>query len=188
VLRTACHEAAKWPIDVKVAVNISPAQLLNRNIVDAVASALSLAGLPAERLQLEITETVLLQNTFATLSTLHKLKALGVQIALDDFGTGYSSLSYLRSFPFDKIKIDQSFIRDLGQSAEPYAIVNAVTGLANGLKIASTAEGVETQAQMEILQDIGCTELQGYLFSRPVPGEEVRSLLAEKDSLFAGAA
>jgi EAL domain-containing protein (putative c-di-GMP-specific phosphodiesterase class I) len=179
VLRTACREAAKWPSEIKVAVNISPAQLSNRNIVDAVKNALTEAQLSSNRLQLEITETVLMQNTFATLSTLHKLKEIGVQIALDDFGTGYSSLSYLRSFPFDKIKIDQSFVRDLGQGTEPYAIVNAVAGLAKGLKIASTAEGVETEAQFDILEDIGCSEIQGYLFSRPLPSEEVRTLLAK---------
>ena len=179
VLRTACREAAKWPSEIKVAVNISPAQLSNRNIVDAVKNALTESQLSSNRLQLEITETVLMQNTFATLSTLHKLKEIGVQIALDDFGTGYSSLSYLRSFPFDKIKIDQSFVRDLGQGTEPYAIVNAVAGLAKGLKIASTAEGVETEAQFDILEDIGCSEIQGYLFSRPLPSEEVRVLLAK---------
>ncbi len=180
VLRTACREAAKWPSDVKVAVNISPAQLLNRNIVDVVKDSLTTAQVPSGKLQLEITETVLMQSTFSTLATLHKLKSLGVQIALDDFGTGYSSLSYLRSFPFDKIKIDRSFISDLGQGTEPYAIVNAVAGLAKGLNIASTAEGVETEAQLEILQDIGCTEIQGYLFSRPIPSEEICALLAEK--------
>ena len=180
VLRSACKEAAKWPSHIKVAVNISPAQLSNRNIVAAVSSALEAAELPAHRLQLEITETVLLQNTFSTLATLHKLRELGVQIALDDFGTGYSSLSYLRSFPFDKIKIDRSFIKDLGVGEEPYAIVNAVAGLANGLKIVSTAEGVETEKQLEILQTIGCTEIQGFLFSRPLPAEDVYGFLLGK--------
>jgi EAL domain-containing protein (putative c-di-GMP-specific phosphodiesterase class I) len=178
VLRTACSEAAKWPCEIKVAVNISPAQLLNRNIVPAVLAALDAADLPAQRLQLEITETVLLQNTFATLATLHQLRSVGVQIALDDFGTGYSSLSYLRSFPFDKIKIDRSFVKDLGTGTEPYAIVNAVAGLARGLQITSTAEGVETEEQLKILQGIGCTEIQGYLFSRPIPGEDVHQFLS----------
>ena len=121
----------------------------------------------------EITETLLMQNTFATLATLHELRKLGVQIAMDDFGTGYSSLSYLRSFPFDKIKIDQSFIQDLSNGAEPVAIVNAVAGLAKCLNMTSTAEGVETQLQLETLQRIGCTEMQGYLFSRAIPAKEV---------------
>ena len=188
VLRTACREAVNWPDHVKVAVNISPAQLFNRNIVDAVSNALACANLPAERLQLEITETVLLKNTFATLQTLHKLKGLGVQIALDDFGTGYSSLSYLRSFPFDKIKIDQSFIQDLGTGAEPYAIVSAVAGLAKGLKIASTAEGVETEGQLEILQTMGCTEIQGYLFSRPIPADGISKLFNSELIASTGAA
>ena len=130
--------------------------------------------MPPHRLQLEITETVLLQNTFTTLATLHELRKMGVQIALDDFGTGYSSLSYLRSFPFDKIKIDRSFIQDLSNGAEPLAIVNAVAGLAKCLNMTSTAEGVETQQQMDVLQAIGCTEMQGYLFSHARPANEIR--------------
>ena len=125
------------------------------------------------RLLLEITETVLLQYTFATLARLHELRKLGAQIALDDFGTGYSSLSYLRSFPFDKIKIDQSFIQDMSNGAEPLAIVNAVAGLAKCLNMISTAEGVETQQQMDTVQSIGCTEMQGYLFSRARPAKEI---------------
>jgi len=127
----------------------------------------------ANRLQLEITETVLMQNTFNTLSTLQKLRELGVQIALDDFGTGYSSLSYLRSFPFDKIKIDRSFIQDLSNGAEPLAIVHAVTGLAKNLNMISTAEGVETQQQFETLLSVGCVEMQGYLFSKARPATEI---------------
>jgi EAL domain-containing protein (putative c-di-GMP-specific phosphodiesterase class I) len=129
--------------------------------------------MPANRLQLEITETVLMQNTFNTLSTLQKLRSLGVQIALDDFGTGYSSLSYLRSFPFDKIKIDRSFIQDLSNGAEPLAIVNAVAGLANNLNMISTAEGVETQEQLDTLMQVGCVEMQGYLFSKARPAAEI---------------
>jgi diguanylate cyclase (GGDEF)-like protein len=130
VLRRACLETANWPADIKVAVNLSPAQLKSRSLTDVVIDALETSGMAANRLQLEITETVLMQNTFNTLATLEKLRALGVQIALDDFGTGYSSLSYLRSFPFDKIKIDRSFIQDLSNGAEPLAIVHAVAGLA----------------------------------------------------------
>jgi diguanylate cyclase (GGDEF)-like protein len=176
VLRKACEETANWPNDVKVAVNLSPAQLKSRNLVQVVMNALASSGMAADRLQLEITETVLMQNTFATLATLHELRKLGVQIAMDDFGTGYSSLSYLRSFPFDKIKIDRSFIQDLANGAEPYAIVRAVTGLANNLSIISTAEGVETQQQMDTLQTVGCTEMQGHLFSHARPAEEIAQL------------
>ena len=178
VLKAACNEAVNWPEHIKVAVNLSPAQLNSRNLVSMVSSALNESGMNPHKLQLEITETVLLQNTFTTLATLHELRKMGVQIALDDFGTGYSSLSYLRSFPFDKIKIDRSFIQDLSNGAEPLAIVNAVAGLAKCLNMTSTAEGVETQQQMEVLQSIGCTEMQGYLYSRPVPARELFRLLA----------
>jgi predicted signal transduction protein with EAL and GGDEF domain len=148
----------------------------NRNVVRMVKSALEDSGMAGNRLQLEITESVLMQNTFATLATLHELRKLGIQIAMDDFGTGYSSLSYLRSFPFDKIKIDRSFIDDLSNGAEPLAIVNAVAGLAKCLNTVSTAEGVETQQQLEQLQSIGCTEMQGYLFSRARPASEIEEL------------
>jgi diguanylate cyclase (GGDEF)-like protein/PAS domain S-box-containing protein len=176
VLKAACYEAVNWPDHIKVAVNLSPTQLNNRNLLGVVTGALAESGMPARRLQLEITETVLLQNTFATLATLHELHKLGVQIALDDFGTGYSSLSYLRSFPFDKIKIDRSFIQDMSDSVEPAAIVQAVANLAKCLKMDSTAEGVETQQQADMLQSMGCTEMQGYLFSRPRPAHEIRQL------------
>ena len=151
VLNAACNEAVDWPDHIKVAVNLSPAQLNSRNLVSMVTTALRESGMSPNKLQLEITETVLLQNTFSTLATLHELRRMGVQIALDDFGTGYSSLSYLRSFPFDKIKIDRSFIQDLSNGAEPLAIVNAVAGLAKCLNMTSTAEGVETPQQMETL-------------------------------------
>ena len=179
VLKTACAETANWPDHVKVAVNLSPVQLKSRGLVTSVKTALAESGVPANRLQLEITETLLMQNTFATLATLHELRKLGVQIAMDDFGTGYSSLSYLRSFPFDKIKIDQSFIQDLSNGAEPFAIVHAVAGLAKCLNMTSTAEGVETQLQLEALQRIGCTEMQGYLFSRAKPAKEVSQFFAQ---------
>jgi len=180
VLRKACEEAAKWPDDVKVAVNLSPAQLKTRNLLPTVMSALAVSGMAASRLQLEITESVLMQNTFATLSTLHQLRKLGVQIALDDFGTGYSSLSYLRSFPFDKIKIDRTFIQDLSKGAEPLAIVHAVADLAKCLNMTSTAEGVETQQQVETLQAVGCTEMQGYLFSQARPADEIARLFLRR--------
>ncbi len=188
VLKAACYEAVDWPDHIKVAVNLSPAQLNNRNLLNVVIGALAESGMPARRLQLEITETVLLQNTFATLATLHELRKLGVQIALDDFGTGYSSLSYLRSFTFDKIKIDQSFIQDLSNGAEPLAIVQAVANLAKCLNMTSTAEGVETQQQMDLLQSMGCTEMQGYLFSRARPASEIRQFFEQKPESAAGAA
>ncbi|HYC16236.1 MAG TPA: EAL domain-containing protein [Pseudolabrys sp.] len=188
VLKAACNEAVDWPDHIKVAVNLSPAQLNCRNLVNMVTSALNETGMPPHKLQLEITETVLLQNTFTTLATLHELRKMGVQIALDDFGTGYSSLSYLRSFPFDKIKIDRSFIQDLSNGAEPLAIVNAVAGLAKCLNMTSTAEGVETQQQMEMLQSIGCTEMQGYLFSHARPANEIRQFFTQRGIHKAGAA
>jgi diguanylate cyclase (GGDEF)-like protein/PAS domain S-box-containing protein len=187
VLRTACKETANWPNHVKVAVNLSPAQLKSKGLVAIVKNALADCGMPAERLQLEITETMLMQNTFATLAMLHELRNLGVQIAMDDFGTGYSSLSYLRSFPFDKIKIDRSFIQDLANGAEPRAIVHAVAGLAKCLNMISTAEGVETQQQLDALHAVGCTEMQGYLFSRAKPADEILQLF-QSQTATAGAA
>jgi len=188
VLKAACDEAVNWPEHIKVAVNLSPAQLNCRNLVSMVNAALNESGMKPRKLQLEITETVLLQNTFTTLATLHELRKMGVQIALDDFGTGYSSLSYLRSFPFDKIKIDRSFIQDLSNGAEPLAIVNAVAGLAKCLNMTSTAEGVETQQQMDVLQAIGCTEMQGYLFSHARPAHEIRQFFSQTPARKAGAA
>jgi diguanylate cyclase (GGDEF)-like protein len=179
VLRRACQETAKWPEHIKVAVNLSPSQLKSRNLTQLVVSALAESGMAANRLQLEITETVLMHNTFNTLATLHQLRKLGVQIAMDDFGTGYSSLSYLRSFPFDKIKIDRSFIQDLSNGAEPLAIVHAVAGLAKSLNMISTAEGVETQQQLDTLQAVGCTEMQGYLFSHARPAADIVRLFLQ---------
>ena len=134
-----------------------------------VINALATSGLPANRLELEITESVLMQNTFATLSALHQLRELGVRIAMDDFGTGYSSLSYLRSFPFNKIKIDRSFIADLSKNESSHAIVRAITGLAGDLNMTTTAEGVETEQQMQLAKALGCTEMQGFFFSQPKP-------------------
>jgi len=180
VVRTACAETRNWPDHIKVAVNLSPAQLKSKNLVNMVMTALADCAMPAQRLQLEITETMLMQNTFATLAILHEFRKLGVQIAMDDFGTGYSSLSYLRSFPFDKIKVDRSFIQDLSKGAEPRAIVSAVAGLAKCLNMISTAEGVETQQQLDTLQKAGYTEMQGYLFSRARPAHEVIQLFAQR--------
>jgi diguanylate cyclase (GGDEF)-like protein len=179
VLRQACMDAAQWSQDVGVAVNLSPVQFKNLNLVSSVKDALKASGLPAHRLELEITESVLLQNSEATLAVLHELRAFGVRISLDDFGTGYSSLSYLRSFPFDKIKIDRSFITELATREDSMAIVRAVTGLGKSLGIVTTAEGVETDAQFELLRQEGCTQAQGYLFSRPRPAAEVENMLTQ---------
>ena len=167
MLRRACMDAAGWSEDVGVAVNLSPVQFKNPNLVASVMAALQASGLPARRLELEITESVLLQNSETTLAILHELRAHGVRISLDDFGTGYSSLSYLRSFPFDKIKIDRSFVQELASRDDSMAIVRAVAGLGRSLGIATTAEGVETEAQLDLLRREGCTQAQGYLFGRP---------------------
>jgi diguanylate cyclase (GGDEF)-like protein len=177
VLRTACRDAAGWSQDVCVAVNLSPAQFKDRNLVSSVISALEVSGLAACRLELEITESVLLQESDVTLATLHRLRALGVRISMDDFGTGYSSLSYLRSFPFDKIKIDRSFVSEVATRDDSMAIVRAVTGLGKSLGISTTAEGVETSEQLALLRLEGCTEVQGYLFSPPRPAEDVEKML-----------
>ena len=178
VLRKACTDAAGWSQDVRVAVNLSPAQFKNRNLVPSVMAALSASRLPANRLELEITESVLLQDNETTLATLHKLRDFGIRISMDDFGTGYSSLSYLRSFPFDKIKIDRSFIHDLATRGDAMAIVRAVTSLGKSLGISTTAEGVETSEQLALLRSEGCNEVQGYLFSQPRPAEEVEKMLS----------
>lgn len=179
VLREACTIATSWPDNLRVAVNLSPAQFKSRRLIATVEQALRGANLAPERLELEITETVMLQDTEATLATLCELHDIGVRIAMDDFGTGYSSLSYLRRFPFDRIKIDQSFVSGLGKREDCGAIVRAVTGLSGELGMATTGEGVETQEQLEALASIGCTEVQGYLFSPAVPGSRVPSLLHE---------
>ena len=176
VLRTACANAVRWPHDTKVAVNLSPIQVMNKNLVPTVVSALAAAGLPANRLDIEITESVLMQNTDTTMNALHRLRELGVSISMDDFGTGYSSLSCLHKFPFDKIKIDRSFISGLPESADSVAIVRAVAGLAKNLNMITTAEGVETQQQLEQIRALGCTEMQGYLFSRPCRAEDLLKL------------
>jgi len=178
VLHEACRCAAGWPKDVHVAVNLSPVQFKDRALTATVMEALSASGLSPQRLELEITESVLLNESETTLATLHALRNIGVHISMDDFGTGYSSLSYLRSFPFDKIKIDQSFVRDLSSCEESRAIVRAVTGLGKSLAIRTTAEGVQTAEQLAMLRNEGCVEAQGYLFSPPVPHPQVGPLLA----------
>jgi diguanylate cyclase (GGDEF)-like protein len=187
VIRKACEDAAGWPDHVKVAVNLSPTQLSGSNLVGVVMNALARSRLPPHRLELEITEAVLLRNTNAVLETLHQLRLLGVRISMDDFGTGYSSLSYLRSFPFDKIKIDRTFIKGLPDD-DSSAIVRAVTGLARSLNMVTTAEGVETQQQMDQVRALGCSELQGYLFSPPKRLEEICRLFARTKKRAAGAA
>jgi EAL domain-containing protein (putative c-di-GMP-specific phosphodiesterase class I) len=180
VLRQACAEAIKWPSHISIAVNLSPAQFKMGNLSQMVTSALAQSGLPAPRLELEITESVLLVDNEFTLATLHQLRNLGVRISMDDFGTGYSSLSYLRSFPFDKIKIDRSFVHDLASNADSKAIIRAVTGLGSSLGITTTAEGVETKEELEHLKREGCTEAQGYFFSKPRPAGEIFQLLSRQ--------
>jgi diguanylate cyclase (GGDEF)-like protein len=180
VIRRACADAAQWPDDIGVAVNLSPTQLLNKGLLPAVLNALAASRLPAQRLELEITEAVLMQNNEATLRTLHQLRELGIRISMDDFGTGYSSLSYLRSFPFDKIKIDRCFISGLGDSSESDAIVQAVAGLAESLSMTTTAEGVETSEQLDHVRRLGCTDVQGFLYSPPVPARELTKFLAKQ--------
>jgi diguanylate cyclase (GGDEF)-like protein len=167
VLKQACCDAATWPKPVRVAVNLSPAQFKSRSVVQSVINALAASGLDASRLELEITESVLLHDNEATIATLHQLRGFGIKISMDDFGTGYSSLSYLRSFPFDKIKIDRSFIKDISDKGDCAAIVKAVAGLGKGLGIRTTAEGVETIDQLRHVRAEGCTEVQGYFFSAP---------------------
>jgi len=178
ILRKACMDAAAWSREVRVAVNLSPVQFKNSNLVQSVIAALAASGLAPERLELEITESVLLQDSEATLAALHKLRSFGVKISMDDFGTGYSSLSYLRSFPFDKIKIDRSFVHELATREDSMAIVRAVTGLGKSLGISIVAEGVETNEQLGLLRTEGCTEVQGFLFSRPRPAQDVEAMLS----------
>jgi diguanylate cyclase (GGDEF)-like protein len=177
VLQQACREAVNWPKSVHVAVNLSPAQFRSRHLLPAITVALANSGLDPRRLELEITESVLLYENQSTLTTLARIKEMGVRIAMDDFGTGYSSLSYLRSFPFDKIKIDRSFIRDLTNSEDCVAIVRAVTSLGTSLGMKTIAEGVETVEQMERLREEGCEEVQGFLISPPRPASELGALL-----------
>jgi diguanylate cyclase (GGDEF)-like protein len=178
VIRKACGDAVRWPNDVKVAVNISPIQLKRQDLAALLVRALDATGLPANRLEIEVTEAILIQETAETLAALHRLRELGVRIALDDFGTGYSSLSYLRKFPFDKIKIDKSFIGELSDDCRSAAIVQAVTQLANALSMSTTAEGVETQQQKQIVEASGCSEIQGFLFSPARHPKDLAELLS----------
>ena len=183
VLREACTQAAQWPPHIRVAVNVSSVQFKRRTLIPTVLHALAASGLAANRLELEITESVLLTDNDATLSSLQQLHALGVRISLDDFGTGYSSLRHLRSFPFDTIKIDRSFVQEMGSRSDSTAIVEAIVQLAAKLGTMTTAEGIETPDQLELVKLLGCGQVQGYLFSRPVAASAVQGLIP----LFSGA-
>ena len=178
VVREACREAAGWPGHIKVAVNLSPMQFKGNALVQTIVAALDASGLAPSRLELELTESALLQDNEATLSILHQLRRLGIAIALDDFGTGYSSLSYLRRFPFTKIKIDRSFVRELADNSDCVAIVRAVVGLGISLGMLTTAEGIETEEHLRLVRQQGCTEGQGYLFGPPAPAALIGPLLA----------
>ena len=173
VLQHACTEAAKWPDHIRVAVNLSPVQFRSGNLAQQVIAALDASGLSPSRLELEITESVLLQDNDATLTTLHQLRSMGIRIALDDFGTGYSSLSYLRRFPFDKIKVDQLFVRDLPDEGDAAVIVESIVRLGASLRMITTAEGVETEEQLVRLRAAGCTQAQGFFFAKPKPAQEL---------------
>jgi EAL domain-containing protein (putative c-di-GMP-specific phosphodiesterase class I) len=178
VLTNACAEAATWPESVKLAVNVSPVQF-KESFALKVVGALAASGLAAQRLELEITEAVLIRDHAAALAMLHQLRAIGIRIALDDFGTGYSSLSYLQRFPFDKIKIDRCFVDNIAQAEGSSSIVQAVINIAEARSMTTTAEGVETEQQKEILRALGCTEMQGFLFSQPLPVAEIRTVLSQ---------
>lgn len=179
VLQQVCLQASSWPEHVSVAVNLSPVQFKHPKLVKAVADAISAARLNPARLQLEITESVLLDESEHNLELLQQLRELGVKIAMDDFGTGYSSLGYLRSFPFDKIKVDRTFVRDLPEGKESLAIVRAVAGLGQSLGMMTTVEGVETEDQLKTVNAEGFDEVQGYIFSRPLPASEISKLIAD---------
>jgi EAL domain-containing protein (putative c-di-GMP-specific phosphodiesterase class I) len=182
VLRTACSEAARWAKPIRVAVNLSPVQFRHGDLAGLVHTVLLETGLPASRLELEITEGVLIDDFSRTLSVLRRLKSLGVRIAMDDFGTGYSSLSYLQAFPFDKIKIDQTFISNLKHNSQSATIVRAVIGLARGLEVPVIAEGVETKEQLEFLTGANCDEVQGFIIGRPQPIEHYADLVNGKST------
>ena len=179
VLATGCREAKKWPAEVCLAVNLSPVQFAGHDLVDGVRDALDASGLAPQRLQLEITENLLLEDSAETVSTLHRLRDLGVSIAVDDFGSGYSSLSYLLKFPFDKVKLDRSLMTDVGRRNQRDIVVQSVIAMCNGLGMRTTGEGIETQEQLAFLEKHGCTEAQGFLFSKAVPGKQVPGLIAD---------
>jgi EAL domain-containing protein (putative c-di-GMP-specific phosphodiesterase class I) len=182
---TACAEAATWPGHIRVAVNVSPVQFRSSTLSLKVATALADTGLDPRRLELEITEAVLIADDDAALVALNQLRALGVHIALDDFGTGYSSLSYLQLFPFDKIKIDRSFVKELMRGTGSASIIKAVVSIAADRKMITTAEGVETDLQRDTVQSLGCTQMQGYLFSAARPALQIRTMLAGRSEAVA---
>ena len=182
VLNEACTAASRWPPMVRVAVNLSPAQFRSRSLPRRVEAALTRAGIDPDRLELEITESILLNDSEANLAILHELRKLRVRIALDDFGTGYSSLSYLSRFPFDKLKIDQSFVANIANRYEARAIVEAVTGLGRALGMVIVAEGIETPGQLALVSETGCDQAQGFLFSKAVDAGEIPHLLARLGS------
>ena len=178
VLRTACAEAARWALPVRVAVNLSPLQLRDRTLVDKVVAALRDADLPPDRLELEITETSLIDENDLTLSMLHQFRGYGIHVALDDFGTGYSSINYLRRFPFDKIKIDRSFVSGPDEKGNNESLVKMIASLGTAMGVRTTAEGVETIEQMDSVRLAGCTDVQGYLLSRPMAATDLQTFLA----------
>jgi EAL domain-containing protein (putative c-di-GMP-specific phosphodiesterase class I) len=177
MMREACCEAMCWPAEISVSINLSAVQFAKGDLVATVVKALGSSGLPASRLELEVTESVLLEKADENVRILNQLRELGVRIAMDDFGTGYSSIAYLRSFKFDKLKIDRSFVKELGTDEESLAIVRAIVGLGSSFGIITTAEGVETEAQMNRLNLEGCTEVQGFLYSKPLPPDQIKKLL-----------
>ena len=187
-LNTACLQAAMLPADIRISVNLSPAQFSTGDLVNSVERALRTSGLAPNRLELEITERLLLEGSAPTLSVLEELDRLGVSIALDDFGSGYSSLSYLRKFPLDKVKIDRSFITDLDHQGEQIAIIQGVVSIVRALGMNLTAEGVETESQYEVLRALGCDDAQGYLFGKPMPFEEIAATSRESPITTATAA
>lgn len=186
VVRQACADASSWPSHVRVAVNISPTHLLRKSLLDTVIDTLQRTNIDAARLEIEVTETVLMKSDDEILSDLHRLQSLGVRVALDDFGTGFSSLSHLRMFAFDKIKIDRSFVSEMGDRRDSAAIVCAMTGLARALDMQTTAEGIETEDQFQILRAAGCSQGQGYLFGRPLPASDTLALLGNESPRFVG--
>jgi EAL domain-containing protein (putative c-di-GMP-specific phosphodiesterase class I) len=177
VLKTACAEAATWPCDIKVAVNVSPVQFRSSTLSLHVVSALAASGLAPQRLELEITEAVLISDDETALNFLHQLRSTGVRIALDDFGTGYSSLSYLQRFPFDKIKIDRCFVDNIDETEASSCIVRAVVSIAKARNMTTTAEGVETHEQQELVRNLGCTEMQGFVFSGAKTAKDIARLI-----------
>ena len=187
VLNQACRDAVTWPDRLSIAVNVSAVQLRHRTFAQTVLLALAASGLQPDRLELEITESVLLDDTEANLETLHLLRRTGIRISMDDFGTGYSSLTYLRRFPFDKIKIDRSFVQDAGEATEADLIIRALVGLGSSLGITTLVEGIETEEQLAAVRAEGCLEAQGFLFSRPLPAREIAAMLAAADRKAAAA-